>query len=225
MQRRVLAAFLLSLAAFILSILTLTAGSNPNFLPQGALVTSDDGQPRPDHTPDILDWVSVYYLNQCFGYYEPGTGIRTNVTCERIENREYLLERAYIPWVAGTALIGFVALIYPIFLGGRVHWNGVPFFLLLISWIALMLGATLGTIYGYDDPPAKPGKDFIPMSWTAVICILIALVIQAFEHGLQKFTPKGRVISAEYKPANVAWVGYNRRMAMRMVRHDLNEMT
>jgi hypothetical protein len=50
------------------------------------------------------------------------------------------------------------------------------------------------------------------------------MIIEAFELGLQRFTPPGEVISAKHKPPNVSWVGYDRRMLARELRHDQREM-
>lgn len=85
-----------------------------------------------------------------------------------------------------------------------------------------MLGGILGSIYAlllsYDG---LPGRQFMPLTWTAVACSFIAWAVEFVEYGLQRFTPRGQPISSKYKPANVSWVSVNKRGLTRAVNHDV----
>jgi hypothetical protein len=71
-----------------------------------------------------------------------------------------------------------------------------------------------------EDFPGGPGPLFLPLTWTAVLCILIAVLVEFFEHGLQKFTPPGEIIAVKWRPADVQWISYNTKALARSVRHD-----
>jgi hypothetical protein len=36
-------------------------------------------------------------------------------------------------------------------------------------------------------------------------------MIEVFEYGLQKYTPRGEIIAAKYKPEDIPWFSYNAR--------------
>jgi hypothetical protein len=68
--------------------------------------------------------------------------------------------------------------------------------------------------------PGGPGTLFLPLAWTAVFCILIAMFIEIFERGLQKITPRGEIIDVKWRPADVKWISYNTKALTGFVRHD-----
>jgi hypothetical protein len=158
MQLRVLSALVFCLTGFILSILILFSGSKPGFLEDGALsgvifqnldlnyfvlMLSKSSNEKPSYSAIIAfqqshdseetpDWISVYYLTTCWGNYTD-SGAKANTTCDKLSNHPSLVDKAFISWTIGTAIAGFVSLILPFFLRGRLRWNGVVFALLLVS--------------------------------------------------------------------------------------------
>ncbi|KAE9378543.1 hypothetical protein N431DRAFT_462049 [Stipitochalara longipes BDJ] len=226
MQSRIVVCWILVFLSFLLSLLVLCAGTKPNFLPNACLVFVADLQNdayqnvfQPTFSIDLREplldstyqWAEIYYLSVCQGNYTSDGVTKTATSCFKNPSPENLfnLQRAFIPWVIGIAIMGFDLIFMLLFCGGTRHWNGWMMFFLFCALIPLVIGGALGTVFSFTEfEYAKGGSLFVPLTWTAVVALFVGLVVHSFEYGLQKFTPRGDRIDSSHKPDKVSWVSY-----------------
>lgn len=79
-------------------------------------------------------WAEIYYLAVCQGNYTSDGVTKTATSCFKNPSPENLfnLQKAFIPWVIGIAVMGFDLIFMLLFCGGTRHWNGWMMFFLFV---------------------------------------------------------------------------------------------
>jgi hypothetical protein len=113
---------------------------------------------------------------------------------------------------AGLGCTGLAFLLLFLQFSGRIRRSGWLALLLLVSWVFLAISGVAIVMDAQtpnNDTRVPQPNVAIPMQWTAVVCIFLACLLQAFENLSQKWTLSKKRVLMQNKSDGLGWFRYN----------------